>query len=1009
MWLMMLAMAVVALGAPREQICGYDKCPTGKPDMLNVYPHSVMFQKCPTGKPDMLNVHLVPHTHDDVGWLKTVDQYFYGAKNDIQRAGVQYILDSVIDELVKDSSRRFIYVETAFFWRWYLQQDEQTIATVENLVNEGRLEFIGGGWSMNDEACVHYNAVIDQMSLGMRTLSDHFGTCGIPRVAWQIDPFGHTKEQANLFAQMGFDGLFFARIDYDDRKRRINDTDMEMVWQADHNQGAEGDLFTGVLYRHYSPPPGHCYDVNCNDPPIMDDSRLRDYNVEDKANNFIDFAKNKSKAYRSSNIMMTMGDDFNYQDANMWFKNMDKLIKYVNARQSDGETVNLMYSTPSCYLKALHDSGLVWPTFQDDFMPYASDPWAYWSGYFTSRPAQKGYIRKSNNFLQVCKQLSAMFQTEDTTAKPSRVDLLRNAMGINQHHDAVTGTEKQHVADDYVQRLSEATESCQGVVNDALVRAGLPPQTFCNQLNTSTCHVTERSSKFVAYVYNPLSRSVSPWVRIPVAGQSAIVVNEQGATIDSELIPIPAEVQDLPGRDSTANVELVFQASTLPPLGFKAYYVRVFSYGTASQHASERPGLQTLSNGHVTLDLDPKTLRLGRMRAGNADVKVDQNFMWYEGYGSPNSTPWQPQHRPSGAYVFHPKGRAKPMKATSVVTLDGALVKEYRHTFDMDWVSQVTRLYKDEPFAEVEWMVGPIPIEDGVAKEVISRFSSAINSTDTFYTDSNGRQMMKRRRDHRDAWTLNVTEPVAGNYFPVNSRIFIKDADSQLTVLTDRSQGGSSLASGQLELMLHRRTVQDDAFGVGEPLNETEFGVGLVVRGRHWVVVSDPADAPKLHRDLAEQMFMAPQLSFAPAPMMTMMQWLSSTTVKQFTGMRPLPANVHLLTLEMYKPNQLLIRLEHQFQADEDPVLSKPVDVNLKDLFTTLNVTSVEEFGLSADRPLKDINRFHWDHMRSNRLPTSFRSPASWAYRGKNGENDLLTVTLNPMEIRTFVASYQSP
>jgi hypothetical protein len=45
-----------------------------------------------------------------------------------------------------------------------------------------------------------------------------------------------------------------------------------------------------------------------------------------------------------------------------------------------------------------------------------------------------------------------------------------------------------------------------------------------------------------------------------------------------------------------------------------------------------------------------------------------------------------------------------------------------------------------------------------------------------------------------------VTEPVSGNYYPVNSRIFLKDVESgdQLTVLTDRSQGGSSLKDGQV-------------------------------------------------------------------------------------------------------------------------------------------------------------------------------------------------------------------
>ena len=43
-------------------------------------------------------------------------------------------------------------------------------------------------------------------------------------------------------------------------------------------------------------------------------------------------------------------------------------------------------------------------------------------------------------------------------------------------------------------------------------------------------------------------------------------------------------------------------------------------------------------------------------------------------------------------------------------------------------------------------------------------------------------------------------------------------------MLTDRAQGGGSLQSGQLEVMLHRRTLFDDQRGVAEPLNETMQG-----------------------------------------------------------------------------------------------------------------------------------------------------------------------------------------
>ena len=58
-------------------------------------------------------------------------------RNDIQHAAVQYILDSVIPALLEHDDRRFIYVEMAFFWRWWMQQDEEMRNVVQQLVSEG--------------------------------------------------------------------------------------------------------------------------------------------------------------------------------------------------------------------------------------------------------------------------------------------------------------------------------------------------------------------------------------------------------------------------------------------------------------------------------------------------------------------------------------------------------------------------------------------------------------------------------------------------------------------------------------------------------------------------------------------------------------------------------------------------------------------------------------------------------------------------------------------------------
>ena len=42
-------------------------------------------ERCAATRAELLNVHLVCHSHDDVGWLKTVDQYYQARQRDNYR------------------------------------------------------------------------------------------------------------------------------------------------------------------------------------------------------------------------------------------------------------------------------------------------------------------------------------------------------------------------------------------------------------------------------------------------------------------------------------------------------------------------------------------------------------------------------------------------------------------------------------------------------------------------------------------------------------------------------------------------------------------------------------------------------------------------------------------------------------------------------------------------------------------------------------------------------------
>ncbi|KAM6389963.1 LOW QUALITY PROTEIN: lysosomal alpha-mannosidase, partial [Rhynochetos jubatus] len=630
------AAALLLLGAAAAAGCGY--------------------QSCPPTRPDLLNVQLVPHTHDDVGWLKTVDQYYYGARNELQHAGVQYILDSVVAQLATSPSRRFAYAEVAFLARWWPRQGG-TRLTVRQLVEEGRLELVGGGWCMSDEGAAHYAPALEQLALGRRFLRRRLGPCAPPRVAWQIDPFGHSRQLAALFAQMGYDGLFVGRVDHQDKAAREGRRELEMLWRAGGDSLAPptADLFTGILPNVYNPPAGFCWDQLCSDPLVDEDS---EENNVDTLVCFLEAATARAEHYRTNHIVMTMGSDFHYENANLWFKNLDKLIAHVNARQANGSHVHVLYSTPSCYLWALHRANLSWPVKTDDFFPYADGPHQFWTGYFhTSRPAFIRYERLSHNLLQVCSQLEALagplardgpYGTGNSSALP---------VAVAQHHDAVTGTERQHVADDYARQLAAGWEGCKPLVANALAAWVAPrtPFVFCDALNVSVCPLSEGAARFNVILYNPLSRRVSWPIRLPVNGTSYGVTDPQGQPVPCE-DPVSNVTRRLRGGHGGegARGELLFQASA-PPLGFSVFAVTRLSRGDTPAPPPRWEPPQEIQNEHLRVLFDPLTGHLKEIQ--NLDrgiaLPVSQSFYWYNASVGNAESP-----QASGAYIFRPNGSA---------------------------------------------------------------------------------------------------------------------------------------------------------------------------------------------------------------------------------------------------------------------------------------------------------------------------------------------------------------
>ena len=80
-------------------------------------------------------VHLVPHSHTDIGWLNTVEGYFYKSEYRgstfyktrvaTDKAPVHEIITAVIHALEDEDDRRFVWQEMEYFTMWWRMQNDR--------------------------------------------------------------------------------------------------------------------------------------------------------------------------------------------------------------------------------------------------------------------------------------------------------------------------------------------------------------------------------------------------------------------------------------------------------------------------------------------------------------------------------------------------------------------------------------------------------------------------------------------------------------------------------------------------------------------------------------------------------------------------------------------------------------------------------------------------------------------------------------------------------------------